>query len=139
MLPGSVAADGHTKPQHMAKVQIHEDSVNKNEWAISSVHLLHLPCAATTAKCLATNPKSPQVHGPPGMPRNSKPFSADGSAPLLVPKDEDHIRGSTAGCTTERGEKIPCTQREYKRNINSKYCLFSSLMFVDHHVTNQVK
>lgn len=97
MLPESVAADDHTKPQHMAKVQIHQHPVSRNEWVLSSVQLLHLPYAATTAKSLATNPKSLQVRGPPGMPRNSKPFSGECSTLRLVPKDEEHITGSTVG------------------------------------------
>lgn len=48
MLAGCVAVDDHTKPQHMGEIQIHQHPDNKNEWAISSAQLLHLPYAATS-------------------------------------------------------------------------------------------
>lgn len=72
-------------------------------------------CAATAAKSFATNPKSPQVRGPPGMPRNSKPFTDGVSALPLVPEDGDHIRGITVGCTTERNNT------QYLQRIQKKY------------------
>lgn len=86
-----MAADDHTKAEHMAKVQIHQHPVNRNEWALSSAQLLRPPYAAATAKSLTTNPKSPRVREPPGMPRNFKHLSTEGSALLLVPKDEGLI------------------------------------------------
>lgn len=53
-------------------------SVNRTEWAISSVHLFHLPPAANTAESPHPNPKSALVHGPRGMLRSSRPSSAEG-------------------------------------------------------------
>ncbi len=136
MLARSVALDDHTKHQHMAKVQVqvHLHPVDKNEWAISSVPLLHLPYAATTAKSPTTNPKSPMVLGPQGMPRNSTPFPAEASAPLKVPKDEKLIRGSTVGFKSR--EKDPVLKKNTKEIQIKKNCLSSFL--ISYHKSGQI-
>lgn len=71
---------------------------------------------------LATNPKSPQVHGPPGMPRDTEAFVAVGKALLLVPKDGVHIKGSAGGWRTE-SKNILCALKN-TRNTTEEKCLY---------------
>lgn len=101
--------DDHTKPQHMAEVQVHLRPVDKKmNGPLARRNFFTSPVRCHYCKkSLAANPKSTQVHRPLGMPRNSKPLSAEGSALLLVPKDGDHIRGEHSGLPSREERKTP--------------------------------
>ena len=125
----------------MAEVQVHLRPVDKKmNGPLARRNFFTSPVRCHYCKkSLAANPKSPQVHGPLGTPRNSKPLSAEGSALLLVPKDGDHTRGGAQRGAQPRRKKDPRTHGEYKRNDNKTNGLFSPPIFVDRHITNQVK
>lgn len=129
MHPRSVAADDHTKTSAYG-LSPDSPSILSTEMngplARCNFFTSHmLPLQESLAQ---TNPTSPQVRGPPGMPRNSKPFSAKGSALPRVPKDEDHIWRSAVVRTAEWEKKIHCIHRRnilrelHRRNTSKKNC-----------------
>lgn len=117
--------DDHTKPQHMAKVQVHLRPVDKKmNGPLARRNFFTSPVRCHYCKkSLAANPKSTQVHRPLGMPRNSKPLSAEGSALLLVPKDGDHIRGEHSGLPSREERKTPeLTENTKEMPIRQTVC-----------------
>lgn len=117
--------DDHTKPQHMAEVQVHLRPVDKKmNGPLARRNFFTSPVRCHYCKkSLAANPKSTQVHRPLGMPRNSKPLSAEGSALLLVPKDGDHIRGEHSGLPSREERKTPeLTENTKEMPIRQTVC-----------------